>query len=315
MISAAVGTKTKGASVPAVRYSKDGSCSISHMEYIGDVETAVPNAEYTFQCNPQNGTTFTWLSALATRFEMYRFKRLKFTYKPSCSTATTGFVVLGFDFDSYDSFPTKVSVLAWKYSAKSALWQECSLDTSNDARMSTFRYCNYDSTSGDKRLDFLGNLFVLANGPSSLVSGELYVSYECEFRQPAYKIPPALAFYAQQDFMPNLGDYFSALSQLSGNVSVTFPNAYTMIINTAGQYLLSSVVGGSGILGFTDIVFSAENSSSKFIDSNRSATSDPGQTESSYYLNVNVPPVRATFSPLVAGTGLASSILMSTFFK
>ena len=54
------------------------------------------------------------------------------------------------------------------------------------------RYCNYAATNGDARLDMLGNLWILVETPSAHTIGEIYVDYEVEFRQPAYKIPPAV---------------------------------------------------------------------------------------------------------------------------
>lgn len=176
---------------PQIAY-RDNVCTVTHSEYIADVVALDSSTAISYPVNPQSNSTFTWLSAIATRFEMYRFRKLKFTYKPSCSTISSGYVVLGMDFDFYDPAPTKPTMLAWKYSTKGAVWQDTSLDVSADSRMSTARYCNVSSTQGDSRLDMLGNLWVLAFHASTLDVGEIFVEYVVEFMQPSYRIPPAL---------------------------------------------------------------------------------------------------------------------------
>lgn len=240
-----------GARAPQVKYTPDGNCSISHMEYVGDIVSGSGKA-VSYPCNPQLPLMFTWLSAIAGRFEMYKFTKLKFIYKTSCPTTTAGFVVLAFDFDIYDNAPSKATMLTWKYASKSAVWQDCSLNVTPDSRLSTYRYCNSASPSGgDKRLDFIGNLWVEVGGNAAgLYTGEVYVDYTVSFRQPSYREPfPFYATYDQPTWnVPN--DWFDGNDvKITGNIPVIVNTAAKLIIKAAGQYLINIVQGGTGIGG------------------------------------------------------------------
>lgn len=181
-------------------------------------------------------------------------------YKPSCGTSTSGYIVVGFDFDFYDDEPTKNAILAWKYSTKCALWEETSLDVSNDARMSTFRYNNYNSEAGDARLDFLGNLWLLQDSTSTQTVGEIFVTYEVEFRQPSLKVPPAL--YMQVDSSGSNGSsLFNTITKTVGNMLVSKYNIENLLIQDAGDYLIEARVDGTSITTRPDITFAIPSDS------------------------------------------------------
>lgn len=112
---------------------------------------------------------------------MYRFEKLKFVFESSAATTTSGYFVIAFDFDAYDAQPTKQEMLVWKYSARGPLWSTTALNCTQDARLATYRYCDF-SVRGDQRLDLLGNLFFQASSQNPGAVGELYVEYTCRFR-------------------------------------------------------------------------------------------------------------------------------------
>jgi hypothetical protein len=237
-----------GKKQPVVKYKPDGACSVSHMEYVQDIAAVGSGVVTTqFVVNPQRTATFPWLSAMATRFEVYKFRKLAFHYKPSTGTSTDGWVALGFDFDYYDEAPSKSTLLAWKYASKSAAWQNTTLDISNDARLSIAKYANYSATSGDARLDMLGNLWVLADSTSSGTLGELFVSYEVEFRQPAFKIPPALYASVKSKTTNNNKDtVFAGGATIVGNLLTSLVNSNTVSINDIGEFLVEYAQVGAG---------------------------------------------------------------------
>jgi len=309
---AAVGTKKGATKQPVVTYNPDGSCVVKHSEYITDVSTG-NDSTYTssFAVNPQRTATFPWLSAIATRFEMYKFRRLAFHYRPSTGTATDGWIALGFDFDFYDEQPTKSGMLVWKYSAKSAVWQSCTLNASGDSRLSTMRYCNYAATNGDARLDMLGNLWVLVETPSTHTIGEIYVDYEVEFRQPAYKIPPSL--YAKVKTSGNK-DYANIWDQAvkQGNMLLTNVAGHTVTLNDVGEFFVDFLQWGNSIA--TTPIFNVTqpigSPGSEF-----SFTSGPGyhvngnQMGVQGKLKVMVPPVNLSVLNNVASTASAEAEL------
>jgi len=260
--------------------------------------------------NPQNGSTFTWLSALATRFEMFKFSKLRLLYKPSCGTSYVGFVIIGMDFDAYDTAPTKVTMLAWRYSSKCAVWQECSVDCSTDARLSTWRYCDTNSDRGDLRLDTLGVFWSLAYGTGSdAFVGELFVDYTVHFRMPSYKIPPALYFTASA---PDSGSHTVAGGSTSGNLAVVV-SSDSVLVNEAGRFVVSylqqatSGLSTAPIVTFTDSEPSAKHTN-QFISNGNSST----RNFVNHYLDILVPPVTVSVSAAL-GVGASGLLNLATF--
>jgi len=274
---------------------------VSHTEYVADVDYAGsdPTVTTTYAVNPQRTATFPWLFALATRFEMFRFRKLKFHYRPSCGTATDGFVCLGFDFDYYDSQPIKSSMLTWKYSAKSACWQSVSLDVSNDSRLATMRYCNYDSSNGDARLDMLGNFFMMSSSNASKSLGELFIEYEIEFRQPAYKIPSAL--YQKMEGAPasNSAQLFNNVISNVGNMLCEhIPASNSFLIKDVCKLFVSLTQFGSGITSDPIIAVTTPvgNPSAESTWTQTFASHNSGGGTRQGVLDVKVPPVILSFS-------------------
>ncbi len=297
---AAVGTKKGPTKQPVIRFNPDGSCLVSHSEYVSDINTgSATTYSSTFAVNPQRTATFPWLSAIATRFEMYKFSKLAFHYRPSTGTSTDGWIALGFDFDFYDEAPSKSAMLAWKYSSKSAVWQACNLSVSPDARLSSMRYCNYAPTNGDARLDMLGNLWLLVETPSSLTIGELFIEYEVEFRQPSLRIPPSLYLKASSTAATNnSAQIFSNGMVAAGNALFQKISDSTITLYDVGEFLVSYYQHGAGQTTEPYASFATPSGSpgaeyvSQLITRNKSSTGNPG----SYLarLKVNVPPVNIT---------------------
>lgn len=322
----AVGTKVAGATVPKIANKPDGSCTISHQEYCFDVYSAVTTATNVYQVNPQRASMFTWLTALATRFEMYRFKKLKFHYRPSTSTNTSGFVVLAFDFDAYDqeegsftgslSSPGKAELLAWRYSQKSAPWQAMTLDVSNDSRISTYRYCDFGSR-GDRRLDVLGNFVTLSDGGSAVQCvGEVFVEYTVEFRSPSYKIPPALySYYEKSSAMSGADNWFSTTlaNNFIGNMSIKVLDKNSILLNEVGDFLLEALIGTvGGVSTVPTITFSPGSANSRFQTHSPFAVNNSTLAIRSVPFSVEVPPLQIDFGD-ITGTDAFPRLRFSTY--
>lgn len=72
-----------------------------------------PVSNNTFQhfqkpMNPALATSFPWLSKIAGAYETYRFRKLKFSYVPQCSTTSSGSFGMYFDYDPTDGFTTSM---------------------------------------------------------------------------------------------------------------------------------------------------------------------------------------------------------------
>lgn len=267
-------TKVVRAKTPSMRNTTDGNMIISHTEYCSDLYGTLSSpASAAVTLNPQDASTFPWLSAIASRFEMYRFKKLKFHYNPSCPTSTEGYMILAFDFDAQDEIPTaKTELLTWKYAMKIAPWAPLTLDVSKDARLSTARYCQPSprNISGvDNRLDALGNAIFNAGFNSISASlGEIMIEYTVELMIPSYRAPPAL--YAKVVGTPS-GAAFTfptfVIDTLT-NVLLSRVSNNVLRLETPGSYQLTYDVGGTGFTGPAGLTVAADLAApeSTFVD-------------------------------------------------
>lgn len=314
----AVGTLVKGARAPKVNFASDGSCTIAHSEYVQDVTTAVSGVAQSKLVNPQSADMFTWLSAIGSRFEMFRFKKLRFRYKTSSSTTQDGFVILGFDFDVYDDNPSKAVMLTWKYNSKSPVWSDNVLDVSADTRMSTWRYCNYLNlgAQGDSRLDYIGKLLLLCNSSTdNLAVGELFVDYVCEFRQPSYKLPTLYSESLTSPTWTTTNAFFAQPVAFAGNMPVIVNTANKIIIPNEGEYLISAKAVGSGISSNITIVGSQpiDYPNAEWTLTDLGSTFTATLANSTYVLKVPVGGVLLTFS-VTGATVVQSFVRFATYF-
>jgi hypothetical protein len=229
--------------------------------------------------------------------------------------------VLAFDFDAYDETPSKATALTWKYSCKTVPWADITLDVSPDARLATFRYCDAQSGGrGDLRLDFLGSFYALVNTEeANTFVGELFVDYTVEFRQPAYRIPPALY---QQLTSPNPwanpgtpNQWFTDLVKNIGTMAVEFLSANQLQIKDVGEFLVHALVSADdGISAAPTVTFAtpaaspSANYDHAFLDSGYGSTA----AQSTYRLSVKVPPVNLTFAQ-GSGDNLRSTVRLATY--
>lgn len=324
---ASTSTSVKRPLVPAM-VQKQNSVFITHSEYAVDVyQQSIGLGTSSWNINPQKSDIFPWLSAIATRFEMYRFKKLRFRYAPSCSTTTGGYTCLGFDFDATDYAPTdapsKGTMLTWKYSVKCSPWEGIILDLSPDTSKTPFKYCDTSRseaiTTFDPRFDALGTLFVIAEAPgaSSSFIGEIFVDYEIELIQPAYKIPTALYYTARSvNNLPGADQPFKQPITTSGNMNVIFnpatPGSFT--IADAGSFLVQLIETGTSITSALNALsmttFPGSNATVSEVI--RKYSSDGTKSWLEALLNVKTPPVQLTYSG-GNGLNLSSDLRVSTY--
>lgn len=303
---------------PKVSYNTNGNCRISHSEFVADIYSSATARAESFSINPQDSNAFTWLCAIATRYEMYKFHKLSFTYKPSCSTTTTGFVVMGLDFDAYDEAPSKQAILAWKHNARSPLWGEMAINCTSSLGAIPVKYCGIH-TLGDVRVSDLGRLWIYNDGAQTIINvGEIYVSYEIELIQPALKVPPAIYFdYASPTPTYTGAKVFDNVADFIGNLRPLKVNDNTLLIKTAGKYLVSYFSGSSGVTqdDAPTITFTADSASpatefSSYVVEGVKATNG-GIRQS--YLNLAQGAVKAVFLANNSGADVRHHVMMSTY--
>lgn len=171
-----------------------GDCRIIHREYIQDIvaQAAAPSLfnVSSFPINPGQAATFPWLAALASRYESYRFRSLRFCYESEAPTSLGGSVIISLDYDSQDPAPlTKQQAMAYRNAVRSAPWEEVSHVSSQEdlnKQKSYFVRPGAQPAGTDSRLYDTGNAFVATQNitTASAVCGELYVEYDVDLMTP-----------------------------------------------------------------------------------------------------------------------------------
>jgi hypothetical protein len=175
---------------PRVSSTATGDIRVVHREYVRDIPGSVGFTATSFPVNPGQSALFPWLSTLASRFESYRFLRLRFALNTMSTTAATGSVALALDYDAADAAPTsKLQAMSYRSSVRDAPWKDLDFEsTSEDLRRANNLYirtlavlpANLDIKTYDT-----GNLFVVTQGQAGTTAvSELYVEYDVQLITP-----------------------------------------------------------------------------------------------------------------------------------
>lgn len=192
------GSKIMADGPPSVQNSSSGVI-ISHREYIGDLNTSQAFTNYAFALNPGLNGTFPWLSEVASNFEEWVPRGIVFQFKSTSSDAVVatnanaalGTVIMATEYNPYNgAFGSKQQMenYQWAKSCKPSVSMihgvECK--KSKNVLPSYFVRTTAVPANQDQRLYDLGVFQIAAVGMQSNggACGELWVSYEIEFRKP-----------------------------------------------------------------------------------------------------------------------------------
>jgi hypothetical protein len=265
----AIGYSTKGSKHV---FSGNGPTMIvSHKEYVGDVAStgATFNASVFSILQPGDPNAFPWLSALAGRFEMYRLKRLTFSYLPACSSSTAGTVMLAFDRVAGRAVPkTKTEILEYEDSLREVPWMGGNISVKNisDKKYTLFGN-NYNQTaqllitgtaSGgagpltaatDVKTFAIGQLYVGCDGVSQATVGEVWMEYQIELLNPGVFAIPGIMLHPNQATAGSTSAPWSATGPLLPNGNLQLVGATStncMYEMPPGQYFLCFSAGITG---------------------------------------------------------------------
>lgn len=176
--------------IPAGRRMRDSPKSsetiiVPGREYVQDVDAKTTFELTLFSVNPRNALLFPRLSAIASRYEKYHFRRLHFDIESQAVTTDPGTVFHYMDPDPYDVAATsKAIVLNHRNSARNKVYENSTLRI--DPRdLKGERFCRtLAETSGDLRNYDVGAYRVGGLSSAQKIVGELYVDYEVELISP-----------------------------------------------------------------------------------------------------------------------------------
>lgn len=184
---------------PKMETLNDGqTCRVRNRELIGPIvnSTNVFNVTNRLRVNPASANTFAWLSTIASSWESYRFRRLRFEFIGRCATTTAGSVIMSPDYDAQDGQPsTELQMGQYRGSQEDTPWSKIVLHllpasmnrlykshvTMSDSRFAT-------TTQDEKTID-AAQVFIANDVGSNLTLGKLWVDYEVDLMTPQ---PPTL---------------------------------------------------------------------------------------------------------------------------
>ena len=268
-------TKTRA---PNMRTRANGA-TISHREYIGDVNGSALFTSTAYAVNPGNPAVFPWLSQIAQRYESYVFHSLHFEFETVSSTLTAGSVMMACDYDAADSAPADKQILmSYAQATRGAPWQESRFHArSGDlTKFTRERYVRGAATpTGDIKTYDVANFFLATQGMADATAvGELYVSYQVELRTPQLGVPLSVT--------PNAlaVTHGSSTTMLGGDPTFS-TNPWSAVATATGVNLSGVTVGSTLCVSFYATGTSMGNNALAFTGATNVTTqtlTNPGAT-------------------------------------
>nr|QCC62360.1 putative capsid protein [Crucivirus sp.] len=306
-----------GQSPPAM-HNRSGDTIIRHREFITDlVSHATPN---TFKIqshyiNPGLVGTFPWLADIASAFEEYELLGCVFDYKTTSSDALNstntalGSVIMATNYNAASApFANKISMENTQYSnsCKPSLSMlhpiEC--DPYFNPMMSQYIRSGATPSGQDQKTYDLGQFQIASTGfqGSSVVFGELWVSYEVALRKPIYG-PQTGSLVASDHYyctgcqgatVMGSAQTLRAGSSIGGTATST---AYTWPVSySAGNFLVSAYWQGTSAsinapgvtLSNCSLITLYQNASSAQVSSPQNGVAAT-QLSTMYVVSINAP--------------------------
>jgi len=197
-------------SPPQFAGGKDGNGNVMprRREYLGDVVS--PGSAFnatTYVINPENPSTFPWLSAMALLYEQYRIHGMVFEFKTTSATAigslntALGSVMLATQYNVLEKpFISKLQMDQYEFAVATNPSISCihpiECDPQKGAPEYLFTNTSSLSQNGDPRLSNFANFTIATEGQQAGAKiGELWISYEIEFCKP--RLDTGIVSFAQ----------------------------------------------------------------------------------------------------------------------
>jgi len=270
---------------------------IKHREYIEDV-FAGPQSSFSIQgysVNPGLASTFQYLSSIAQNFEEYIFHGLVFefitTTSPYSTQPNVGSVIMAMQYDAATpAFTSKPQMENSDFAISAAPYKSImyGVECANQAASAYYVRLD-DSGTQPVNLTDIGTFFVALQNtqayPEGTSLGELWVSYDVEFRRPhisparfghfhywwngsvpdtyGFLVPPTSGGSSANPGSVAVGSLsganISASADIANSVVISFPNAnigdtYSITVAASNQAvdwrIPPLIVAGSGLMQF-----------------------------------------------------------------
>jgi hypothetical protein len=217
--------------------------------------------------NPANQALFPWLSGIAKKYDLYHFKRLRFTYIPSLPTSEEGNVYIGLDYNTLDPAPSSSSELCQlSHWTMNVVWKPSYLTI--DVNGLGWQYTRTGPVANaDYKTYDLGRLFLATEGITYTGTvGYIEVEYDVEFkrRQPDYtsSVVPTTDIYPPFTHLEvsslAAGASSTAFSRVDNNNSIIVVDpatgTFTVRKSIMALCITSGHANGTGVLQWNSII-------------------------------------------------------------
>jgi hypothetical protein len=240
-----------------------GTVTISKTEYLFDIASSIPFAiDSSIAINPGLSGQFPWLASVANSWEIYKFIRLVYHYKPTSGSAVSttnpalGVVILATQYNSLDApFITKQQMENYQGAVSTVPYQSVSHNvlkglTRNAQLPLTDLYIRSSAvpSGADQRMYDIGVLVVAVQGmpANGNIVGELWVDYTVELIKPRIPTSPTIVTSASAHWfgvVPTSLDIFTNVTFNSGTLILTKISNTTFSLPIVGTYQVTVVVG------------------------------------------------------------------------
>lgn len=231
---------------------------IKRREFIGNIANVNTGflLSKRLRVNPGSQNTFPWLSQVASGFERFRFKTLKFMFIHRVAATSSGVLLMVPDYDSADTVPqTEAQATSYAGATEFVIWNDftMTLPGKDLNRSYTSHYImedsRFDSTEQDSKTIDPAQVFLFTDVDFSGTSlGKLWVEYDVELMNPQTPIlPPSLGGGSMSMSLNNVSNSVNPITA----IPLTNPallgqqianvNLNTMTLSDAQRTVLSSI--------------------------------------------------------------------------
>lgn len=235
---------TRTSTAPRMQNLNNGIVRLSHRAFIQPITSSGNYSATKVACNPGLAGSFPWLSSLARKYDMYRFVRLKYSYRSVAPTSTSGVVMLSFDYDAADDTPNSKAKQAQTVPCtESNCWTSLDLPVQMDSNWKYVRPGNLAGNLDIKTYD-AGNLIYSTQYGSGIVTGELYVEYTVELKKPSDGVLDTGGLTCNTS---SFAAPFNTIVGSTGFIPVTRISTTALQFLSSGEYCISVTTVGTGL--------------------------------------------------------------------
>lgn len=242
----AISTRRTGASAKITQRST--GVTVSHRTFLGPVTNFLAYTPASYSLNPGLASTFPWLSKIASRYDKYRFTRLRFEYRSVAATSTAGVAMMSFDYNALDPLPSSKLIQSQTIpNAENNVWVNNDLVVPTDATWRFVRQAGIPNS--DLKTYDLGNMVISTIYGGGTITGELYVEYTVELDKPSE--PQALASRLTAT-APLVASPINVAPTITGIPVYSVLSASALTMEASGTFLVSMYAAGTAITGLAN---------------------------------------------------------------